>query len=145
MVKNPDGAWFKADERFWRTQAESPQLGNALTKKYRSKWIAVEGKNQFAKMCDLRSLLQNFLLDEHDTEDSITKGAVEKVGTLDAIRLDGGDHQQRTAIWIDVNSPHRVLKMSPTRSSGQEALFFEEFGVGVIAETPPPNDIVRLP
>jgi hypothetical protein len=146
LVRNKDGAWVKADDNYWRSQAGSPQQGSTLVKRFRSKWIAVERKSDLDKLCDLEELLASFDVDEDDTDESLSKGEIEAIGDRKAIAVTGGEGKDRVTAWVAIDAPHLVLKMAPVRQGAfEEALFFEEFGGEVDAETPKKADIVSLP
>ncbi len=145
LVKNSDGAWFNADNEFWRSQAPTRQQGETLIAAYAGSWVELDGKTDIGEFCDLDGLLSNFKLDKSDTEDRIDGGEVEKVGDADAVALDGRDGKERITVWVAVDAPHHVLKMAPTNDTGEaEALYFEEFGVDVVAETPAKDDIAKI-
>jgi hypothetical protein len=142
IIKNTDGAWFSGDVRFWLTQGASPQRADVLA----GEWIAVKGKARILKLCNLKALLESFALDEDDTDDTIKIGQVEEIGDKDAVALTGQDGKEQVTAWVALTSPHRVLKMAPADDAGRpDELYFEEFGVDVVAESPSEKDIVTLP
>lgn len=146
LVKNKEGAWFKADEKFWRSQSSSPQHAEQVLARYGGSWLALKDK-AIEEMCDLPGLLGEFKLTKRDAGDLITKdGAdVEVIGESDTVAIDGRDGKDRSTLWISVDSPHHVLKVAPTYDTGDaEAIFFEDFGVKVVAETPAKKDIAKL-
>lgn len=146
IIRNSEGAWFTADEKFWRSQASSARRANQVSATYAGAWVAVEEKNPLLELCDLSGLLDGFKLEKGDTEDTIDAGAVAKIGDADAVPLVGRDGKERITVWVAVEAPHRVLKMAPTDDKGRpDALYFEEFGVKVVAKTPPKKNIVTKP
>ena len=57
-----------------------------------------------------------------------------------------GRGKKRTTIWVSVDAPHYVLKTAPAKDKGlPDALYFEEFGVKVVVETPADKDILEVP
>ncbi len=146
LLRNPAGAWFSADEDFWRANAgASPQV-DKLVRDYAGRWSAIKGKNALLDLCDFDALLDGFALDEDDTEDSIEAGDVVEVGDADAVPVTGQDGRKRVTAWVAVEAPHHVLKMAPAEDSGRpDELFFEEFEGKVVAESPDKKDIVVLP
>lgn len=141
LLKNSDGAWFSGDESFWRARTSSRQADA-----YAGAWVAIPEKNGVLKLCHLESLLDSFKLDEDDTEDTIEVGEVEKIGDAEAVALTGREGKERTTVWVAVESPHHVLKMAPAEDAGRpDALYFEDFGVVVVAESPRKRDVVELP
>ena len=90
--------------------------------------------------------LGSFQVDEDDTDESLSKGEIEAIGDRKAIAVTGGEGKDRVTAWVAIDAPHLVLKMAPVRQGAfEEALFFEEFGGEVDAETPKKADIVSLP
>ena len=152
IVKNDDGAWFKAEPRFWRTQASSRQAGEAAAKAYADSWVVLEptkgkkGKGALLEMCDLDALLAEFELDADDTKRSIEAGEVVQVDDQAAVPLTGHDGTERITVWVAVAPPHRVLKLAPEKDKGMpDALIFDDVGDDVVADTPPAKDIVTIP
>lgn len=146
IIKNSDGAWLKADNEYWRSQASSPRQAQALLATLSGAWVAIEKKNDLAKLCDLDALLEGFTLDTGDTEEQIEAGESEKIGDADAIAINGRDGKELTTVWVAVEAPHHVIKMAPTDDVGTpEAIYFEDFGIDVVAESPKKKDIVTLP
>jgi hypothetical protein len=151
LIKNAEGTWLKADERFWRSQASLPQAlapqQQKLLQSYGRSWIAVQGKKvEFAELCDLDALVKEFKLAKGDTNDTITVGDVVQVGGKDAVPLHGGNAKDRSTVWVAVDGPHHVLKLAPTDDEGMpDEFFFSSFGVRVDAESPPEDEIVTIP
>ena len=146
IVKNTDGAWFSADEDFWRTHAGSSPAAEKVVRDYAGRWSSVSGKNALLALCDLDGLLESFALDEDDTDDTIEAGEVVPVGDADTVPVTGQDGKERVTAWVSVEAPHHVLKMAPAKDKGRpDELFFEEFGLDVVAESPAKKDVVVLP
>lgn len=146
VIKNDEGAWFNADNEYWRSQASSPRQEKALLATYSGAWVTIEKKNDLAKLCDLDKLLKGFTLDTGDTVEQIEVGETEKIGDVDAIAVNGRDGKELTTVWVAVDAPHHVVKLAPTDDVGSpEAIYFEDFGVKVAAETPAKRDIVAIP
>ena len=147
LRQNADGTWFRADEKFWQTQADTRQQGTLGWKTFRGKWLAMDGKDgDYLKLCDLDKLLDGFELEPDDTDTSIEDDAVVEVGDSDAVPLTGGRGRKRTTIWVSVDAPHYVLKTAPARDQGlPDDLYFEEFGLEVVVETPAKKDIAVIP
>lgn len=145
IIKNREGVWFQADERFWRSQAPSPRAADIVAT-YRTSWVAVKKPNELVDLCDLDALLRGFRLDKSDTTETIHVGEVEEVGNVRAVAIQGRDKKQRVTVWAAVDAPHRVLKMVPTDDEGMpDEFFFQSFDVAVDAQSPPEKDIVRFP
>ena len=145
LRQNADGTWVRADERFWQTQVDTGN-GAQLWKSVRGKWFTSDGKDDYLKLCDLDKILAEFRLEPDDTDESIDDEAVVEVGSSDAVPLTGGRGKKRTTIWVSVDAPHYVLKTAPAEDKGlPDALYFEEFGVKVVVETPADKDILDVP
>lgn len=148
VVSTAKGAWFSADDDFWRAQAgaSSPQA-DRVVQQYAGKWVAVGKKERsLLDLCDLDALLSGFTVDKDDTEDSVRAGEVEQVGDADAVPVTGRDGKEQVTAWVSVDAPHRVLKLAPADDEGRpDALYFEEFGQKVVVEPPDKKDIVVLP
>ncbi len=149
LIKNAEGAWLKADERYWRSEASSPRE-EKLLESYGRSWITVREKtNEFADLCDLDDFMKDFRVRKSDTDESIIVGDVVEVDGQDAVPLDGRDDRrgkERTTVWVAVDAPHHVLKMAPTDDEGMpDELFFGSFGVRVDAESPPTKDVITIP
>ena len=146
LIKNGDGAWFRADERFWRSQASSKRAGDRAWGTYRGSWVVLEERNEFVRLCDVQALLDSFTLDESSTQQIIEEDSVEEVGGVEAVPLNGSDGKKRTTVWVAMTSPHRVIKMAPTDDTGRpDELYFEDVGAAVRAESPPRKHVVTLP
>ncbi|MFC7725131.1 hypothetical protein ACFQW6_08440 [Nocardioides sp. GCM10028917] len=142
IIKNADGAWFKGNANFWLARGAPPQRADQLS----GGWLVIEGKDKLLELCDLEALLESFELHEDDTDETIEVGEVEEIGDADAVALTGQDGKERVTAWVAVTTPHRVLKMAPADDGGRpDELYFEEFGVDVVAESPAKRDIVTLP
>ena len=60
-------------------------------------------------------------------------------------RLASCSSRVRVTAWVDVAAPHHVLKLAPADDGGRpDALYFEEFGADVVAESPEENDVIRV-
>jgi len=141
IIKNPNGAWFSGNDRFWSDQGSSPERADDLD----GAWLAVEGKDSILRLCDLERLIAAFQLDEDDTNDTIEVGEVEEIGGADAVALTGQDGNERVTAWVAVSPPHRVLKMAPADDTGRpDELYFEEFDADVVAKSPSKKDVVTL-
>ena len=146
VLKNSDGSWFTADSAFWRSQAGSTPQADQAIKRYAGQWSAIGRKNPLLDLCDLGAMQDAFALDEDDTEDSVDAGEVGEVGGSAAVPLTGRDGKEVVTVWVAVDAPHHVLKMAPAHDSGRpDALYFEEFGIKVVAESPKAKDIVTIP
>lgn len=149
IIKNAEGAWFQADEQFWRSQTSSTQQGDQVWAAYGGSWVSVQGsngRNKFVKLCDLDALLAEFKLDKKDTKGTLDAGEVEEMGDADAVPIHGRDGKQRVTAWVALEAPHHVLKMSSKEGTDMpDEYFFSSFGVDVEAETPPKKDIVTFP
>lgn len=146
ILRNGEGAWIKADEEFWRSQAASPQEADRAVKAYRGSWVVVDERAEFLKMCDLGVPLKDFEVDTSAIDDHVDSDDVEEIGDVEAIPVDGRDRKERTTVWVAVKAPHYVLKIAPTENVGLPAeLYFEEFGVKVVAESPSKKDIATIP
>ena len=146
LRQNNDGAWVKGDEDFVRAQAGSPAQADQAWKMLRGTWVRLDGKDAFLELCDLDELLANFTLEKGDTNESIDVDDVVEVGDADAVPLTGQDGKKRTTIWIAIDAPHHVLKMAPAKDTGlPDALYFEEFGMDVVVETPAKKDVFTAP
>jgi len=142
IIKNTDGAWFSANENFWLSQGAPPQRADALS----GGWLVIEGKDEVLKLCNFDKLLESFDLDEDDTDETIEVGEVEEIGDADAVALTGQDGKERITAWVSVTAPHRVLKIAPADDGGRpDELYFEEFGVDVVADSPLKKDVITLP
>lgn len=143
---NVDGTWMRVDEKFWQSQARTREQGDQAWRTIRDKWIVVEDDKQLLELCDLAEVLAEFAVEPEDTEESLDSDDVVKVGDADAVPVTGGRGKKRTTLWLSVDAPHYVLKMSPAKDKGYpDALFFEEFGVKVAVETPAAKEIFVLP
>ena len=144
---NDDGTWLRADERFWQTQMDTRAQGDQAWRTIRNRWLVVDDKDEkddYRELCDLDRVLAEFELDPEDTEDSLEAGAVAEVGDSDAVPLTGGKGSKRTTMWVSLDAPHHVLKMAPAKDKGlPDALYFEEFGVKVVVETPGKKEIFK--
>ena len=147
LRQNEDGTWVRADEKFWLSQADTRQQGALGWKTFRGKWLAMEGKDDdYLKLCDYDELLAEFEIEPDDTGESIDDDAVVEVGDSDTVPLTGGRGKKRTTIWVSVDAPHHVLKMAPAKDKGlPDALYFEEFGLKVVVDTPVKKDIAVIP
>ncbi|RYB96358.1 hypothetical protein EUA06_01940 [Nocardioides glacieisoli] len=146
LRRNGDGTWVKGDEDFVRAQASSPAQADVAWKQLRGTWVPLDGKDALLELCDLDELLANFTLEESDTSESIDVDQVVQVGDADAVPLTGQKGKKRTTLWVALEAPHHVLKMAPAKDGGMpDALYFEEFGVEVVVETPAKKDILKLP
>ena len=146
VLKNADGSWFTADSAFWRSQTGSTPQADQAIKRYAGQWSAIGRKNPLLDLCDIGAMRDAFALDGDDTEGSIDAGEVGEVGGSAAVPLTGRDGKDVVTVWVAVDAPHHVLKMAPAHDSGRpDALYFEEFGVKVVAESPDKKDIVTLP
>ncbi len=144
FVQNEDGRWFGLDNDMWRSQAPSPKQAAQVLDRYSGTWFAA-GKKDLAKLCDIDKLLGGFEVDDAD-RGTIDVGTIEQVGDVRAVPLSGRDGKTRCTLWIAVDSPHRVVKMTQTKDNQvPEEFSFEEFGTDVDAESPDKKDIVALP
>lgn len=149
LIMNSEGGWMKADDDFWSARSSSPREAALSVKAYSGAWIAIEETNELAELCDIDEFLGGFKVNTGEN----TKGngrvdaeEVEKVGDVDAVPLTGRAGKKRTTMWIALDSPHYVVKMTQTqRGKAPVEIFFEEFGVEVVVETPRKSDIVVLP
>lgn len=145
VVRNDMGAWFTADERYWRSLASSPAQEAQLMATLRGSWVQLEEDDDVAELCDLQRLLDSFRLTKQDTADTLSKGEVEQVGETDAIAITGRNGKESVTAWVSVEAPHHVLKVAPANDTGElEELFLEEFDRLVVADSPPKRDIVDL-
>ena len=148
ILRSADGAWFSADDDFWRAKAggASPQV-DKIVREYAGKWAVIGKKERpMLEMCDLDTMLSGFTVEADDTEDTIEVGEVEKIGDADAVPVTGQDGKKRVTVWVAVDAPHRVLKQAPARDTGRpDELFFEEFDADVVVESPTKEDVVVLP
>lgn len=146
VIKNPDGAWFRADTEFWRYRASSPRQADQVSAAYADSWIAVPEKDKLLKLCDLDAILGDFKLGKRDAKGTLGVGEVEDVSGTDAVPIHGRDGKDPVTVWIAVEAPHRVVKSALTVDPGlPDAMFFGDFGVDVDAQTPPKKDIVTIP
>lgn len=146
VLKNSEGAWFSADDKFWRTQTKSPGQAGQMVSAYAGRWGVMDGRDPMLDLCDLDDLLSAFTLDGDDAIASIEAGEVVQIGGLDAVPVTGQDGKKRVTAWVSLHGPHRVLKVAPARDTGRpDALYFEEFGVEVDAASPPKKDTVVIP
>lgn len=146
VLKNAEGAWFSADDDFWRTQAGSSPQADQAVGGYAGRWSAIGRKNPLLDLCHLDALLEAFALDDDDTVDTIKAGEVGEVGDKDAVPVTGQEGKEQITAWVSVQSPHRVLKVAPAEDPGRpDTLYFEEFGTPVVADSPDKKDVVTLP
>lgn len=145
FIKNSDGAWFNADDEFWRSQSSSRQDAATVLAAYSGAWVVLEEKKEFEELCDVDAILGGFKLDKGD-RGNVDAGKIEKIGDADAVALTGRDGKKRSTVWVAVEAPHHVVKMTQTqRGKLPVEIFFEDFGVEVVAETPRKRDIVTIP
>ncbi|RYC05311.1 hypothetical protein [Nocardioides zhouii] len=144
FLQNDKGSWIRPDNDIWRSKTSSTQEATKVLDRYAGKWFDA-GTSPFAKLCNVDKLLKGFEVDEGD-RGTIDVGKVEKVGDVDAIPLSGRDGKKRCTLWIAVEAPHHVVKLSQKEPNQMpEVLAFEEFGAEVDAPSPDKKDIVVLP
>jgi hypothetical protein len=145
LLKNSEGAWYRADERFWRAHAESLRNG-VRPARHGGKWIAAPDGDQLLELCDLDNILADFRLKRKDGYNTIKVGEVEQVGGDDAVELHGRDGKERVTAWVALASPHRVLKMALTNDTGlPDELVFSSFGADVDAASPDAEEVAPVP
>jgi hypothetical protein len=147
VLKTDRGAWYSLDEKFWRSAVGNSSQGDKLVRQYASRWSVIGADDKaLLKLCDLDAVVSGFTVNGDDAEESIEVGEVVKVGDADAVPVTGQDGKDRVTAWISVDAPHHVLKMAPARDTGRpDALYFEEFGAKVVAESPAKKDVVVFP
>ena len=144
--RTADGVWFQAEDDYWRAESSSPEHARAVIARFGGKWVVMEGQKDLERYCTLADFMEGFHLDKSDTEDTLDKGEIVKIGEDHAIAVTGSDGKERVTTWIDIEAPHHVLKIAPAReTAAHEELFIEEFGTDVEVTTPPKKDIVRAP
>lgn len=148
IIKNSDGAWFYADDEFLNSQSTSPEHAAEVRRIFSGSWVAIEGKNDFEELCDFDALLDGFQVDKglEGNGATVDSDEIEQIGKSDAVPVEGRGGKKRATVWIDVEAPHHVLKMTRENGSAQpDEYYLEEFGVEFSAETPDKEDIVTAP
>ena len=144
FVQVGKSSWLSLDDDMWTSQTSSDRQADLVLKKYSGTWFA-GGKKDLTQLCDIKKFLSGFKVDERD-RGGVEVGDVEKVGDLDAIPLSGRDGKKQCTVWVSVDAPHHVVKMTQRkRGDATEVVYFEEFGVEVDVEAPDKKDVVASP
>lgn len=145
FIHTPEGTWLKADESFWRANAQSPKHLRQIQASLGTSWTQAPAKTaDFEGLCSATTMLVEFKARKDGGEGRFSKGDVELIGETEAIAINkkGGGHS--STVWVSVATPHRVVKLASREGGNPTTLSFEDFGVAVDAEAPHEDDVVEL-
>lgn len=145
FVQVGKSTWFSLDDDMWTSRTTSDRQAELVLDKYSGAWFAGD-KKDLAQLCDIEKFLSNFEVDQDDKGGDVGVGDVEEVGDIDAVMLSGRDGKKLCKIWVAVDAPHYVVKMTQRkRGDATQVIYFEEFGVEVDIVAPDKKDVMALP
>ncbi|MEV7614006.1 hypothetical protein [Streptomyces sp. NPDC089799] len=142
IVKNAKLLYFKADEKFYRTQmkAHPKAVQDAAVKQLADRWVkktaTTAQAKEMASLCDLDELLGEF-----ERMPLARKGEETRLPAGPAYTLTNSGEDGDSTFWVAMQGEPYFLKMS---SQGEEAgeMTFSEFNVPVKNQEPADKDIV---
>lgn len=142
-----DETWtyMKANEAFWVLSAGGNTAdAQALLQLVGDKWIR-QPASDFADVCDLDEYVDKFTIGWESAE--FTVGNIEEVDGVDAVRLnliEGGAESSKADLWLEVEKPHRIVKIKATGGDEPGEYAFSEYNEPAKPQLPAKTDWVAL-
>ncbi|KQY57201.1 MULTISPECIES: hypothetical protein [unclassified Nocardioides] len=141
IISTGTDSFLKADEAFWTASAgdTAPQIIAVLG----DKWAKLPADNDFAEVCDLDQMLDEF--NDTDDDKKATVGDVTEIDGQDAVEIKSEDENgESSTAWIAVDGKHHILKLSTSEGDEPGEFTFTNYDEEVDAQAPADDQVVPL-
>ena len=136
--------WIKPSESFWQ-QVAGP-AADQITAAAGDKWVAFPGDeaDDFAEICDLDQLLEQF--NTNDTEEEkVEVAGTEEVDGQEAVIVEStSDEGDPVKAWVAAEDPHHILQIEVDTGKEPGRLTFSDFDADLDLEAPASDDVFDL-
>ncbi|PUA82925.1 hypothetical protein [Nocardioides currus] len=145
FVSSDDGTWAQPDETFWRTSTATSREAEKVMREVGTSWVSLaDGAVDVDELCGTKAILGGFKGRKDGGEGRLSKGDVELVGDTQAVAVRAKGRGQAATMWVEVEEPHRVVKIISRDHGRPQSISFEEFGTEVTAEAPPADEVLDM-
>ncbi len=131
-------------EAFWQ-QVAGP-AADQITEAAGDKWVAFPGDeaDDFAEICDLDQLLEQFNTSDTEEEKVEVTGTEEVEGQEAVVVESTSDEGDPVKAWVAAEDPHHILQIEVDTGGKPGSLTFSDFDADLDLEAPAAEDVFDL-
>jgi hypothetical protein len=141
VLATSDGAWFRADEAFWR--ANAPDTADQIIAAVGDKWV-VDSNDEFSQFCDLDEFRNSLFEEEDGSETTYTNKGADEIDGDAVVEVESKDDEGTSTGYVLVEGEHYLVKIERTTGANTGTVTFSGFNEDVAAETPADDEAVDL-